>query len=414
MKKTTLTALLFLGFTVLGFAQTADEIAQIKSKIKELEKIEATAFVKQDYACLDSLWSPDFIVNSAKNIIEHDAAEIKHLLKTGAIKNAALERTVEEVLVKNNMAISLGSEVVTSMQGKVVKRRYMNIWIKPEKQWKVIASQHSIILEPVVLPADDMTIRLLDSIESAAFLKNDTTTLINKIWSKDYVVMNPFNNIVTIKDVLKLMSNQKITQIPFKRTIEKITFSNNIAFVMGTEIPDVSKAAAGVPKNVSSPRRFTNVWTKYPEGWRLTGRQATNIVEIPTNQPTLEEKEAEIRRLENLEREAVLKNDTATSFNQFWSPDMIVNAPANSVSNLEFLKKRMSTGKLNYARFDRKIENITFNDNLAIVMGEEKLEPQGAAENAGKTITRRFTNIWKYANSSWRIIARQSTIIKVE
>jgi hypothetical protein len=281
MKKITLFTLLFLGIKMINFAQSADEIAKIKAKIKELEKIEAAAFVKQDYACLDSLWSPDFIVNSAKNVIEHDAAEIKHLLKTGVIRNAALERTVEEVLVKDNMAVSLGGEVVTSMQGKVVKRRYMNIWIKPEKQWKVIASQHSIINEPPsVQPSDEATIRQLDSLEIDAFLKNDTTTMTTKIWAKDYVVMNPFNNILTVKDVLKLMSNQKITQIPFKRTIEKITFANNIAFVMGIEIPDVSKAAAGVPKSVSSPRRFTNVWTKYPEGWRLTGRQATNIVEM--------------------------------------------------------------------------------------------------------------------------------------
>jgi hypothetical protein len=282
--KITLTILLFLGFTMMSFAQSADEIAQIKVKIKELEKIEAAAFVKQDYACLDSLWSPDFIVNSAKNIIEHDAAEIKHLLKTGVIKNAALERTVEEVLVKNNMAVSLGGEVVTSMQGKVLKRRYMNIWIKPEKQWKVIASQHSIICEtPTIQPSDEQTIRQLDSLEVVSFLKNDTMTMTTKIWAKDYVVMNPFNNILAVKDVLKLMSNQKITQIPFKRTIEKITFANNIAFVMGIEVPDASKAAAGVPKSVSSPRRFTNVWTKYPEGWRLTGRQATNIAEMTKN-----------------------------------------------------------------------------------------------------------------------------------
>jgi hypothetical protein len=284
MKKITLFTLLFLGIKIINFAQSADEIAKIKAKIKELEKIEAAAFVKQDYACLDSLWSPDFIVNSAKNVIEHDAAEIKHLLKTGVIRNAALERTVEEVLVKDNMAVSLGGEVVTSMQGKVVKRRYMNIWIKPEKQWKVIASQHSIINEPPsVQPSDEATIRQLDSLEIDAFLKNDTTTMTTKIWAKDYVVMNPFNNILTVKDVLKLMSNQKITQIPFKRTIEKITFANNIAFVMGIEIPDVSKAAAGVPKSVSSPRRFTNVWTKYPEGWRLTGRQATNFLELTKN-----------------------------------------------------------------------------------------------------------------------------------
>jgi Domain of unknown function (DUF4440) len=125
--------------------------------------------------------------------------------------------------------------------------------------------------------ADETAIRQLDSIEVSAFLSNDTATLENKIWIKNYVVMNPFNKIVTLNDIKALMRNQKITQIPFKRTIEKITLNNNIAIVMGVEIPDVKNGAVGVPKSVSSPRRFTNIWTKTPEGWRLTARQATNI-----------------------------------------------------------------------------------------------------------------------------------------
>ena len=74
----------------------------------------------------------------------------------------------------------------------------------------------------------------------------------------------------------------------------------------------------------------------------------------------------------------------------------------------------LRTGKLNYLSFERTIEKVTFNDNLAIVMGEEKIKPQGQQDNAGKLVTRRFTNIWKYENNSWSIIARQATIIRVE
>lgn len=125
-------------------------------------------------------------------------------------------------------------------------------------------------------------------------------------------------------------------------------------------------------------------------------------------------KESEIRRLENLEREAVLKVDTTLLFNQLWSPDMVVNAPVNRVVTVEATKMFTRTGRLNYASFERNIEKITFNNDLAIVMGEEKLKPQGLSDNAGKIVTRRFTNIWKKSNNSWSIIARQSTIIRVE
>ena len=127
-----------------------------------------------------------------------------------------------------------------------------------------------------------------------------------------------------------------------------------------------------------------------------------------------QDKEAEIRKLENKEREAVLKSDSAALFNKLWSPDMVIHAPANRIGTVEGTKMLLRTGKLNYLSFERSIEKITFNDNLAIVMGEEKIKPHGQQENSGKLVTRRFTNVWKYDNNSWSIIARQATIIRIE
>lgn len=109
-----------------------------------------------------------------------------------------------------------------------------------------------------------------------------------------------------------------------------------------------------------------------------------------------------------------MKVDTALLFNQLWSPNRVVNAPVNRVVTVEATKMFTRTGRLNYASFERNIEKITFNDDLAIVMGEEILKPRGISANAGKIVTRRFTNIWKNSNNGWSIIARQSTIIKVE
>lgn len=124
-------------------------------------------------------------------------------------------------------------------------------------------------------------------------------------------------------------------------------------------------------------------------------------------------RELEIRRLENIESEAVLKGDSLTLF-KIWSPNMVIHNPANIATTVEGTKMLFRTGKLNYSSFKRFIEKITFNENLAIVMGEEKLKPQGLSSNAGKSVTRRFTNIWKFSNNGWNIIARQATIIKVE
>lgn len=125
-------------------------------------------------------------------------------------------------------------------------------------------------------------------------------------------------------------------------------------------------------------------------------------------------REAEIRRMENLERESVLKGDSSALFDKIWSPNMIVNTPANVVGTVEGTKAHLRSGDLNYLTFERNIEKITFNDNVAVVMGGETIRPQGHQVNAGKTVSRRFTHVWLYKNNRWSIIARQATIIKVE
>ena len=125
-------------------------------------------------------------------------------------------------------------------------------------------------------------------------------------------------------------------------------------------------------------------------------------------------READIRRLENLEKESVLKGDSAALYDKIWSPNMVVNTPVNVVGTIEGTKAQLRAGNLSYLSFERNIEKITFTDNVAIVMGGEIIKPQGHQLNAGKTVSRRFTHVWLYRNKSWSIIARHATIIKVE
>lgn len=132
-------------FELLSLASMAQK--SIDKEIRNLEQREVTAFLNQDYKTLDKLWDSNLTVNSAKNIIEHNAQEIKNLLKAGLIRNAEMERNIEEVLIYENMVITMGNEVIKSMEGKIVRRRFTNIWLKSRKGWKFTASQHSIICE---------------------------------------------------------------------------------------------------------------------------------------------------------------------------------------------------------------------------------------------------------------------------
>ena len=68
----------------------------------------------------------------------------------------------------------------------------------------------------------------------------------------------------------------------------------------------------------------------------------------------------------------------------------------------------------NVSSFELEIEKISFVNGLAVVMGQETLMPTGATLNAGKTITRRFTNVWIKDEEGWKITVRQATIISIK
>jgi len=138
-------------------------------------------------------------------------------------------------------------------------------------------------------------------------------------------------------------------------------------------------------------------------------------VAIITNSSLAQDpRESEIRRMETLERESVLRSDSAALFDKIWASTMIVNTPANIAGTVEGTKAHFRSGDLNYLSFERTIEKISFNDNVAISMGGEVIKPQGKQLNAGKTVTRRFMHVWLYKNNNWTLIGRQATIIKIE
>ena len=123
--------------------------------------------------------------------------------------------------------------------------------------------------------------------------------------------------------------------------------------------------------------------------------------------------EIEITKLENEQKEAYLKKDTITLAKLF-SPFFVVNGPSNKVETFPDLLVRIRRGGSDREFYERIIEKITFADNIAIVMGNETIKPTGIAANAGKTVKRRYTNIWIKTKESWQLVARQSTIISVE
>ena len=124
--------------------------------------------------------------------------------------------------------------------------------------------------------------------------------------------------------------------------------------------------------------------------------------------------ETEIKKLEETEREAMLKQDTAR-LQKIWDQDLFVNTPFNRItSSSKELLDLVNAGVISFSSFTRDIEKIFIKGNVAISMGTETVIPIGNNPKAGQTIKRRYTNIWMKQNGTWRLTARHANEICVQ
>jgi len=122
-------------------------------------------------------------------------------------------------------------------------------------------------------------------------------------------------------------------------------------------------------------------------------------------------KENAIRSLEEQERMAVL-NEDVQALERLWSEQLIVNTPQNEISaDRSVVLDRVKRGLIRYSQFERRIESIRFNKDLAIVMGSETVVRKGDTASATQPVRRRFTNIWRESGPTWLMIARHANVV---
>lgn len=120
--------------------------------------------------------------------------------------------------------------------------------------------------------------------------------------------------------------------------------------------------------------------------------------------------EQEIRRLESADVAAVLNNDMAAA-DKLWAEDLTVNAPNNRLVRGKKAVVELKNSGTKYASFVRDIESVLIHGDTVIVMGQEIVVPTGESPDAGKTVRRRFTNLWMKSGGKWHLTARQASVI---
>ena len=100
---------------------------------------------------------------------------------------------------------------------------------------------------------------------------------------------------------------------------------------------------------------------------------------------------------------------TYADLDQYWAPEFIVNGPGNKVLTRAQVIAAIGDGKLEYRDYHIVVEAISAIGENVIEMGHEDYVPVRGPET-GKTVYRRFTQVYVRRGGRLLLIARQATI----
>jgi ketosteroid isomerase-like protein len=124
---------------------------------------------------------------------------------------------------------------------------------------------------------------------------------------------------------------------------------------------------------------------------------------------------AKVRKLMDYETQIVLKQDT-NAMKLFYPDDMVVTNPYNQVINKRKILDRVKSNFVRYSSYEKVVDYYHLeNDDLLIVIGNETIVPAADANRAdrGKTVRRRFTEIWVKRNDEWKQVIRHFNNIDI-
>ena len=120
-------------------------------------------------------------------------------------------------------------------------------------------------------------------------------------------------------------------------------------------------------------------------------------------------------RAADAEQMRIIVDGDAGAQQAFMHPNYMVNSPANRVMDKPQVVTMLRSGEIGSADFKRTIERTAITGPVGIVMGDETVIPSPESElgrlHPGKTLHRRFTNVFIWEGETWRFLARQASIV---
>lgn len=120
--------------------------------------------------------------------------------------------------------------------------------------------------------------------------------------------------------------------------------------------------------------------------------------------------EQEIRRLYDREHELLLRRDFDAQ-ERFYPDDFVVTNPFNMFINKTKVMERLRGDIIKYNKYEREYDYFRRYGETMVVVGSETVVPTLDAKrpDAGKTVHRRFTEVWVQRDGGWQKVVRHAS-----
>jgi len=135
--------LIITSFSIFIFLCSYSQDEKIEKEIRQMEEKRVSALLTKDTAALLKIYASDYYVNRPIGILSTRDKTMDRIV-TDSISFISYKFEMEKIIVKNGLAITMGSETVQPTgknrdAGKTLKRRYTHIWSKENGNWVLIA-----------------------------------------------------------------------------------------------------------------------------------------------------------------------------------------------------------------------------------------------------------------------------------
>lgn len=127
-----------------GKSMTAATDKALENRFREY----AEALTKRDMATLDRVWAAEYTFINPQGELVTKAQRMQNL-KSGATEFKSINPQQEKLQVQGDLAIDIGRVTLQgtkySGQESSGEYRYMNVWMKRQGQWQMLANQITLI-----------------------------------------------------------------------------------------------------------------------------------------------------------------------------------------------------------------------------------------------------------------------------